>query len=83
MFSVVIIGGHDAVASALLETGKQVLDVVRGCFDSINCISVTATTLTVVIPGLAIYRSARIITKIGRFIARSVNLAANGIGLFP
>ena len=80
----------DALTSAPVETGLQMLRVMGGCLGTTNCIgiagSIGVTSLTFAIPGLAIYRGPQLfslITKIGRHIARSINLDSNGIGWFP
>ncbi len=77
----------DAFTSAPYETGVQMLRVMRGCFGTTNCIGIGVEALTFTIPGLAIYRGARLfsraITKLSQYIARSVNLDGNGIGWFP
>ena len=75
----------DAFISAPVETGIQMLKVMQGCFfGSTGCTGIATTTLTLAIPGYAVYRArAAIATRVGLFIATALNLADNGIGWFP
>ncbi len=53
----------DAFTSEPYETGVQMLRVMRGCFGTTNCIGIGVETLTFTIPGLAIYRGARLFSR--------------------
>lgn len=76
----------DALTTEPLETGKQMLEVMFGCFGTFSCPGIIATTVTIVVPGLATIRSARRLLAAGRIglhIAKSLSFESNGIGWFP
>lgn len=77
----------DAFTSAPVETGKQMLDVMRGCFGTTGCIGITTATVSLGVPGFVVYQGTksllRAVTGISQFIAVSLNLNYNGIGWFP
>ena len=84
-FVVNVIG--DAIISAPLETGIQMLQVIRGCFGTRGCVNYITEALIITIPGIGIYRGTRLfslaVTRIGQFISRYINFDGNGIGWFP
>lgn len=82
-FYVVNIVG-DAFTSAPLETGLQMLRVIKGCFGTTGCTGIATTTLILTIPGYGAYRArSAIATKIGLLIANLLMLEDKEIGWFP
>lgn len=79
----------DAITTAPIETGREMLGVIKGCFGTLSTLDcpINVTALLFTISRLEVWYDtslfARVVTAISSFIADFVNLDESEIGWFP